>query len=284
MKTINSRRKNKSAKATEIFVDKNTKEYCGFAGTVALYDSEIYIDTRTGKGYDEVLKKLSPLVHKLMSKFHFNGNMPNDTKHDIIIHILEGIPKYDPRKNTKLSTFIEMRVNRRLINELRDKSRISRNATFLNVGTFHIVCECGNDFVATISNSEEIAATCPECGRSLAQAKKKVAVNTPEVNESMLYVDDEMQQTTLQISDHDQIIRAADKAVDEDVIFKHDMQKFLDTADPRIVKIFELMYFHDYSIKAAAEEVGLSGAGANMKLKDLQENKIIQELFDRLNA
>jgi RNA polymerase sigma factor (sigma-70 family) len=284
MKTINSKRKSKSDGAPEIFVDKKTSEYHGFAGNVMLYDSEIYIDTRTGTGYDEVLKKLRPLVHKLMSKFHFNGNASSDTKHDIIVHILEGIPKYDPRKNTKLSTFIEMRVNRRLINELRDKSRISRNATFLNVGTFHVVCQCGNDFVATISNSEENVATCPECGLSLEKAKKKVSVNTPEVNESMLYIDDELHQTTIQISDHDQIIREADKAVDDDVIFKHDMCKFLETADPRIIKIFELMYFHDYSIKAAAEEVGLSGAGANMKLKNLQDNKIIQELFDRLNT
>jgi len=282
MKTINSKKSENTA--LEIFVDPKTQEYLGFAGIVSLYDTHVYIDTRNGKGYDEVIKKLGPLIHKLMSKFHFNGNASSDTKHDIIVHILEGIPKYDPSKNTKLSTFIEMRVNRRLINELRDKSRISKNATFLNIGTFHVVCQCGNDFIITLSNSDESTATCSACGKSLAQAKKKVAVNTPEVNESMLYVDDGLRQTSLQISDHEHILHEADRPVDEDVIFRHDMLNFLETADPRIVKIFELIYLHDYSIKAAAEEVGLSGAGANMKLKDLQYNKMIKELFDRLNV
>src|SRR5271169_3035249 len=114
MKTINSKKTATKQKAVETFHDPRTKEYVGFRGLVRLYDEDIYIDTRTGKGYDEVIKKLSALVRKFMSRFHFNGNSSADTKHDIIVHILEGIPKYNPDRNTKLSTFIEMRVGRRL--------------------------------------------------------------------------------------------------------------------------------------------------------------------------
>ena len=199
MKTINSRKASVERKALETFYDSKTGIPTGFCGTVRLYDVDIYIDTRTGNGYDEVIRKLNPLIHKFMAKFHFNGNSAGDTRHDIIVHILEGIPKYNPNKNTKLSTFIEMRVNRRLINELRDKSRISKNATYLNIGTFHVVCQCGNDFIATINNGELSQTICQECGRSLAGAVKKVPINTPEVNESMLYTDDDMHQTNLQI-------------------------------------------------------------------------------------
>ena len=282
MKTINSKKTNE----VEIFHDHRTKECIGFCGSVRLYDVDIYIDTRTGQGYDEVIKKLSALVRKFSMRFHFNGNSLADTKHDIIVHILEGIPKYNPTRNTKLSTFIEMRVGRRLINDLRDKSRMSKDATYLNIGTFHIVCHCGNDFVATINCSDLSAHTCAECGRSVSCARKMVAVNTPEVNESMLCSNDNngtIAQTNMQLGDRDQIMKAAAKPLDEEVIFRHDMQAFLETADPRLVKIFELIYFQDYSISAAAEKVGLSGAGANMKLKDLQDNKAIQELFNRIN-
>lgn len=284
MKTINSKKAFVKKNEIETFHDPHTNEYLGFCGPVRLYDSDIYIDTRTGQGYDEVIKKLSALVRKFMMQFHFNGNSSADTKHDIIVHILEGIPKYNPGKNTKLSTFIEMRVNRRLINDLRDKSRLSKNATYLNIKTFHIVCVCGNDFIATISNSDLLTYTCVECGKPVSHAKKMVQVNTPEVSESMLHITDDMHQTNLQIGDHEQIMKGRSKSLDDEVIFRHDMQAFLETADPRIVKIFELIYFYDYSIQAAAEKVGLSGAGANMKLKDLQDNKAIQELFNRTNA
>ena len=58
MKTINSKKTNE----VEIFHDHRTKECIGFCGSVRLYDVDIYIDTRNGQGYDEVIKKLSALV------------------------------------------------------------------------------------------------------------------------------------------------------------------------------------------------------------------------------
>jgi hypothetical protein len=61
--------------------------------------------------------------------------------------------------------------------------------------------------------------------------------------------------------------------IDNEVIFLHDIKKWLVDEDPRVIEMVELIYFHDYSVKAAAEIVGLSGAGANMKLKDLSKNK-----------
>jgi RNA polymerase sigma factor (sigma-70 family) len=278
VKIINSKIPNKDLL---IFTDSKTKEYSGFAGTVELYDSSIYIDTRNGIGNDEVIKKLMPLIHKLMRIFRFNGNTANDTKHDIIVHILEGIPRYDPRKNTKLSTFIETAVCNRLKNRLRDKSRISKNANYLNVCVYHIVCNCGNDFTITVSNGEEHNTLCPECGKPISEAKKKVAVNTPEVSESMLnYIDDDSH-VDMSAGEHYSFIRNETKTLDEEVIHTHDIKAWLESEDPRIVKIIELIYFHDYSIKAAAEEVGLSGAGANMKLKDLQNKEIVRELFGR---
>lgn len=275
MKTINSKKPNKNYKEIQIFVDQETDEVCGFAGIVELYDLKVYIDTRDGTGYDMVIDKLKPLICKFAMKYRLSGNTFEDTRHDIIVHILEGIPKYDSQKNTKLSTFIEMRINRRMINELRNRSRISRNATYLNVGIYNVSCDCGNSFIVKVD--QLTARTCIECGMSIQDIKKKVPVNTPEINESILAPSSLYENCNGSLAP----IHNKKEVVDDGVIFTHDMQNWLKNEDPRVVKIVELIYFRDYSIKAAAEEVGLSGAGANMKLKELSKNKIVRELFGR---
>lgn len=276
MKTINGKKHDKNCEEIQLFVDQETDEVCDFAGVVELYDSKVYIDTRDGTGYDLVIEKLKPLICKFAVKYRFAGNTFDDTRHDIIVHILEGIPKYNPQKNAKLSTFIEMRVNRRLINELRNRSRISRNATYLNVGMFNVSCDCGRNFVIKVDKLGY--RKCLDCCRLISDIKKKVPINTPEINESMLtpsgLYENCNDSNTLTINNEPE-------QIDEDAIFTLDMKNWLKDEDPRVVKIVELIYFKDYSIKAAAEEVGLSGAGANMKLKDLSKNKMVRELFGR---
>ena len=114
MKIINSNKSRKQCGETEVFVDPVTKVQNGFVGNAMVYDQSIYIDTRDGTGYDKVIEKLGALIYKFSNKYHFNNNSFEDTKHDVIIHILEGIPKYNSNRNAKLSTFLEMRVSIRL--------------------------------------------------------------------------------------------------------------------------------------------------------------------------
>lgn len=278
MKIINSKKKYYSPKV-EVFIDKKDNKYNGFVGFAKLYNSEVYIDTRDGTGYNTVIKKLNPLICKFALKFHFSGNTFEDTRHDVIIHILEGIPKYDPRKNMKLSSFLQMRVERRLINELRNKSKASRNATFLNIRTYNITCSCGCNFVKTMAKNE--IKYCPECDSPIGHAIKSVPINMFEVNESMLISFDEDLETDIYTNTQEVVISDEVELLDEGVLRICDMQKWFEDEDPRVVKIVELMYFHDYSITAAAKEVGLTGAGANMKLKNLKNKKIVCELFGR---
>ena len=215
MRTINA----SSTSDLQVFTDADGN-YSGFAGTVLLYNAAIYIDTRDGTGYKEAIDKLNPLVYKFMSKFYFSGNSYEDTKQDIILHILEGIPTYDPRKPVKLSTFIEMRVNRRLINELRDKSRIFKNATFLNVSSFNFTCECGNNFTITISNDDDRKIICNSCGDEI-KIKKKLSINTPEVNDSDLF-------RQIQRRENDQDVQKIDELPLDDYCIVGNKQIMLD--------------------------------------------------------
>jgi len=267
MKTINSKKRSKAKK----------KDY--FAGLAAVYDSKIYIDTRDGTGYEAVINKLRPLICKFALKYRFNGNSFDDTRQDVIVHILEGIPQYNPNRNMKLSSFLQMRIGRRLINELRNKSRSARNATFLNIRTYNITCNCGYTFVETMSKEE--VRHCPECDSPVNYKTKNVPINMFEVSESMIsYLEEDLDSDTY-INMQDPIISDKIKPLDEEVIHMYDMEKWLEDEDPRVVKALELMYFHDYSISAAAKEVNLTGTGLSMKFKDLKNKKIVRELFGR---
>jgi len=282
MKTINV----SSKSDIQTFTD-DSGNYSGFAGTVLLYNLAIYIDTRDGTGFENAIEILNPLIHRLMSKFYFSGNSREDTKQDIILHILEGIPKYDPRKGVKLSTFIEMRVNRRLINELRDKSRIYKNATFLNISSFNFTCECGNNFTLTVNNNDNRTIICNSCSNEI-KIKKKVSVNTPEVNDSDLFRQlrrdndqNEAQKIDELSLDDYSIVGNRQCPLDEEIIIREDVQTLINESDPTIAKMLDLIYFHDYSITSAAEEVGMSSAGANIKLKRLRRKKSIRDVFNR---
>ena len=65
------------------------------------------------------------------------------------------------------------------------------------------------------------------------------------------------------------------------VTFKHDIEKWMEFEDSKVKRLIELVCFKDYSIKAAAEMVGISHTGANNKLRKLKRKKIVREMFDR---
>lgn len=274
MKTINS----KNSVKFSFFTDPTTDKYIGFAGPIKVYSTEIFVDTRSGKGYDKVIKNLEPMIYNFAAKYHFNGNTFDDNRHDVIVHILEGIPKYDPRREMKLSSFIQMRVARRLINELRDKSRNYRNATFLNISTYSVSCPCGHGFVETVSTNEDFC--CPECNKTV-DSGSKTPINIQEVNESTLGCVDDDPDLHAYFNVDESIYHSKSNRPDEITMNKSDMSKWLGQEDPRVARIVELIYFNDYSITAAAKEVGLTGAGANIKLKNLRNNKVVKELFNR---
>jgi RNA polymerase sigma factor (sigma-70 family) len=266
MKTINS-------KKIQVLCDEDGNPN-GFVGTVQVYDKNIYVDTRDGTGYDKVIKNLESLIYRLALKYTFNGNSLDDTKHDIIVHILEGIAKYDPNKKMKLSSFLQMRVDRRLINDIRNRNRGYKNATFLNIINYNITCSCGCIFSVTVNKGDKYTV-CPYCSKQVVCDSKNNAVNIFEVNESML------EQGSIDNNSYVGDFGTHKNMFYDDVINQKDIEKWLLNEDPRVAKIVELIYFYDYSVSSAAEQVGLTSAGAHLKLKNLQRKKVVREIFNR---
>lgn len=265
MKTINS--KENSSVKSKIFINKNTSKQCGFAGMANVYDTSIYIDTRDGTGYDQAINKFGPLINKLATKYKFNGNTIDDTKHDVIIHILEGMKQYDPRKNMKLSTFIEMRASQRIINNLRKQCQLSNNATFVNLGLYSVICSCGYTFSTQLTEIRDVV--CNACGEPI-DSNRFTLVGLEETLESSEHIEEDLYMFNRPPTD-----------LDEDVIFRHDMSKIIQKEDHNTQKLVELIYCDGLSTSAAAKKIGMSSVGADFKLKRLARKRKIREVFGK---
>jgi len=281
MKTINS--KTGINRHIKTFKDPISGEYLGFSGIVDVNNEYVFVNTKTGAGYDKVVQKLGKLVGYLASKYRLKGNTLEDNKQNVILHILEGIPKYNPFKNTQLSTFLQMRIERRLINEIRNENRLSKNATTLNAQAFGVACECGHEYTASVSKKIHLReALCDNCSAP-ASKQRVVSLSNNELSlESVMgnYYEGDYTNPD-DISDESDLLQQNEGALDDSVITMHDLQKWLADEDPRVVKIIELVCFKDYSVRAAAEEVGLTGAGASLKLKSLKNKQIVREILGR---
>lgn len=275
MKTINS-----NTEDVEIFIDQDAKKYIGFAGIVQVYDADIYVDTRDGAGYDKVMAKFEKLIKFLGSKYKFRGFAQEDTRQHIAMRILEGIPKYDPRKATKLSTFIQMRVNRRLINELRDERHAFKNATSLNINSCNYLCSCGHSFNMVMSEEELIDKDCAKCGSSL-NTSRKISIGFSEVSLEGYFSHIKNSSMDEDCGDFELIIENEQAFGEDDIILKHDVEKWLSGEDPEVVKLIELILLNDNNISSAAKEINLSNASANIKLKKLKNNRIIRDVLGK---
>lgn len=278
----------------KIFHNSETGKYEGFAGTIKLFKSSVYIDTRTGIGYDKAIKELAPYINYLANKYNFSGlgYSFDDTKQHIIMRILEGIPRYDPTRETKLSTFLYMRVGRRLINEIRNLSTDSKNPTILKTTLFSITCKCGKKSIMSVSGDEKIEKKqCNSCGQKLKNAKIYSINKQPESLYDMStsrYLDCFDAKNKANIEDiisnesFDIPLVFGEKPKMEDaVISKHDFDKWMQSEDAQIKTIVELICFKDYSVKAAAKVVGISHTGVSNKLKKLRRKKKIRDMLGR---
>lgn len=248
------------------FFDPQTKKYLGFAGIVSVYDSEIYVDTRNGKGYDKVISKISPFINKISTKFKFFNDSREDTSHDIVVHILEGIHDFDPNRDMKLSTFLEMRVSKRIINSLKSRNKLARNATNLNIVLYKIRCDCGN-----VYKSNDSQMSCAICGRT-SNNTKKFMVSFTEINESSLKQDirNDLTETP---NIENLLIDSEDNS-----LIKYDIMTSLSDLDIKTKKIINLVC-DGFTTVAIAKEVGLSDTGVKYKLKELSKNKKIKDIL-----
>jgi RNA polymerase sigma factor (sigma-70 family) len=254
-----------------------------FIGEVEIYNEKIYIDTRNGLGYSKLLQKFEKFINYMALKYDIIGQDSEDMRQNMIVYILEGILKYDPTRGTKLSTFLQMRINRRLINEIRNQNLDSRNPTILRTTLYSVNCSCGNHFTMSLGKDDDIKDyQCFEC-KNLLEDARIYAINKPPVFlDSMKIPNDKTIDDVLSDTNSDLcLVSGVKRGFDEEIESKHDLQKVFSKQDKKFQQILHTICFEDKSIQHAAQEAGMSCSGATNKIKKLRRNKTLSDILRR---
>lgn len=239
----------------ELFYDND--KYIGFSGVIRIKNKDININTKTGLGYDKVICELKDMINYLSNKFNLESFTKEDNKQNIILKILEGIPKFHPHKEMQLSTFLQMRISRKLINETRDANIYKRNATLLNVHNFSYKCECGN-----ITTGSSGAINICSCGARLKKTRKLWSKSN-----------------TISL-EFDGYTCFFDKQSDiERKFIQLDLDASLIDEKEEIKNIVKLIYYGGFTIKEVAESLEMNKNSVYLKLKELKNNNKIKDLF-----
>lgn len=91
-----------------------------FAGTVLVYGCSIYVDTSTGQGVGEVLKRMAGFLNRFGGWYTGDGALaPEDLRQEAYAATLEGLRAYDPSRKAQLSTFLQRHVRNRMLDVCR---------------------------------------------------------------------------------------------------------------------------------------------------------------------
>jgi RNA polymerase sigma factor (sigma-70 family) len=221
----------------------------GYRAYVQVYNEIIYVNTFTGEGIDKVIIKIDPLLRKLSSRLYIPGYNFEDLRGEIIILAIDGIRSFDPTRNVKLSTFLQTHLRNKINSWIKSENKLSNDA-------FYLFQEDNDDSKKT-------------------KTKTRTEVNFNQFDgknneDSFLFentISDDGGLYNLPISDYDLLN------------FKSDLIKSFSKLDLKTKKIVELIYFKDYSIQDAAEEVGLSSQAASIKLKKLANKSSFRSIF-----
>lgn len=230
-------------------VDMESNLEKGFRRYVQVYKEVVYINTFTGEGFDKVLELMDPLLRKMASKLYMSSHNFEDIKSELSIILIEGIRMFDPDRNVKLSTFLQTHLHNKSISWIRGKNGDSKDASSLL-----------NDKI----NKQEFKKVKPEINFSQFEF-------TNDDSGSVLF------ENTITESD----VLYFNNISDYDLVnFNTDLLKISSKLDDKTRKIIELVYFEDYSIKDAADKVGLTGWAASIRLKRLASRGTFKSIFN----
>lgn len=267
---------------TDHYGDDLSKRY-NFIGKALVYDEEIFINTCTGHGYDAVIKKMKNYIDWYSCKIRLAGFEREDIKQLIILMLLDGIRRYNPKLNIKLSTFLYVHIKNRMISRIKEETRQSLNATY-NEPFYKFICICGHTFVAY--KEEGKYAHCVMCKHKVDNTwtVRPEHVNAVSLDAILTSTNDDERHSdssfVFNSNTNNNLIDFFGK-IDtmENVEKVLDFSSVLRYEDDITRKIADLIYNKDYSITDAANEVGLTCWAASLRLKHLKNKKHIKDFF-----
>lgn len=221
---------------------------------VDMYDEKIFVDTTTKQGYKRVLERIDPLLCKWSSRTYLPGYSYDDIKQELSVIIVEGINAFDPSKKVKLSTFLHTHLRNKLISKIKSINKLSNDACALR-GNQN---KSGEEAVKHRRSREELNFT------SMAKVD-------PSSGEEYCEFQD-----TLANSD---ALYSEDGTIFERIDLELAIGKLEGILDEKTYAILRKVCLEGFSIKDAANDVGLTGWAASMRLKKLSKHKIVVDML-----
>jgi len=241
-----------------------------FRGIVKMFNEEILIDKRTKLGYEKVLSKIDPLLCGWASRVYMPGYDFDDIKQEASIIAIEGIEAFDPEKNVKLSSFLTTHIKNKIISKLKSVNKLSNDASLVTIS--EKTCSCKSpDFSQNICNNCNL--TRDSRYRSSREEYSFSSLNNDLLTNSGEYVSFENS-----ISNSD-CFYSDDVSGYDEADLSIAINRLRDSIDPMTFDILKMVWLDGHSIKYAAQEVGISGWGASMRLKKLSKNRVIKDLL-----
>lgn len=229
-----------------------------FSGIVEVYNETFYVNTATGEGVGAVIKKIEPLLIKKARKTHLVGYDFEDIKQELVLIAMDGIRNFDGNKGVKLSTFLHIHLSNKIISKIKNHNKLSNDASSLagEANSYQ-----GDTAKFRISRGEYNFS-------QVAGTKKSDNSET-----DLLFID--------KVAAGDGMFSNNHMSDFDRLEFRMCLDKLTRKMDSSTRKIIELIYFNDYTVKDAAEAVGLTGWAASVRLRKLAEKRNVKMTFDQ---
>lgn len=231
----------------------------------------VYVDTRTGRGINDVLTKLNNFISYQAGKVKFPSFAREDIMQEMRVLALEAIPKYDNTKNTNIITFLQTHIKNRVINLCKFFSEKRRRATFCNTNLCKIRCpSCSKFFVAQEGSGTHTCSGCLYSAPESSPKWKKYNIPILPVPSSSLREtgsgDDRDSEISLLdvISESDSnlaFIMDVAPNLDDKIGYKLDFFKIYNKLDNTNKKILR-MVMEGYTYRDISKEIGISEKAA----------------------
>jgi RNA polymerase sigma factor (sigma-70 family) len=243
-----------------------------FSGNIKMFNKAIFINKKTGEGYQEVLESIDPLICGWASRVYMPGYTFEDIKQDLIIIAIEGINSYDHNKGVKLSSFLTTHIRNKLISKLKSVNKLSNDASMLRSTADTCSCE----------DSDQVGEVCNECGLKVGSKYRssKEEFSFSLMDDSLSKSGDEEVLFQNSISNSDSLYSSSSSDYDiSDISII--LEKLKEDLDEKTFSVLTKVWVEGYSIKAAAKSVGITGWGASQRIKRLAKNQLIIDLLEK---
>ena len=246
-----------------------------YKGEVYMYDEKIFVNTATGEGLGNVIKKITPLIEGMAARSHINGYTFEDIKQEISLLVVDGVRKYDPNRDVKLSTFLHWHLKNKFITKLKSLNTMANDATSMK-GEKIENCSCGGTISKSHTNETFVCESCGKIHKSIYRSSRRelifseMKLNSNEEDDGNEYVSC--------VSNDDSVFPSrfgGTKTLETKMFF----ERLESVLDDKTAKILRKFCIEGTTMQEAAKSVGMTGWAASVRLKRINKNPLAKKII-----